>query len=249
MDINPIFGIDQCRRESPPLETMHRNQMGQWIMYRKLITGLIAGMALTAPAYANKGDILIRLRGIMVAPNTRSGGILPTLPAEQVKVSKSFMPEVDFSYMLTNHVGAELIVATTKHHADGKTGTTGAIGRLASTWVLPPTLTLQYHFAPQGSIRPYVGAGINYSIFYSEKASTALVTAVGPTKVGMSDSVGYALQAGVDIPIGKRTFVNLDIKYLDIDTTARLATTAIGTQSVKIHLDPVVVGVGFGMRF
>jgi outer membrane protein len=65
----------------------------------------------------------------------------------------------------------------------------------------------------------------------------------------MKDSVGYALQAGVDVPLTKRTFVNFDIKYLDIDTTAVLATTAIGTQRVRVHLDPIVVGMGFGMKF
>jgi outer membrane protein len=115
--------------------------------------------------------------------------------------------------------------------------------------VLPPTLTLQYHFAPEGRIRPYVGAGVNYTLFYSEKASDGLETAVGPTKVRMSDSFGYAVQAGVDVPIGKRTFFNLDVKYIDIDTTARIDTTAIGTQRLRMHLDPLVFGIGFGMKF
>jgi outer membrane protein len=185
----------------------------------------------------------------LVAPNESSGGITPTFPAEKIKVSNSFMPELDFTYMATSHIGAELILATTKHHASGRTGTTGSIGRLASTWVLPPTLTLQYHFMPDGAIRPYVGAGVNYTIFYSEKASAGLKAAVGPTTVGMKDSVGYALQAGVDVPLTRRTFVNFDVKYLDINTTAVLATTAIGTQRVRVHLDPIVVGMGFGMKF
>jgi outer membrane protein len=218
-------------------------------MYRKIMIALMAGAGLAAPACAEKGDILVRLRGILVAPNESSGGITPTFPAEKVKVSNSFMPELDFTYMATSHIGAELILATTKHHASGKTGTTGSIGRLASTWVLPPTLTLQYHFMPDGAIRPYVGSGINYTIFYSEKASAGLKAAVGPTTVGMKDSVGYALQAGVDVPLTKRTFMNFDIKYLDINTTAVLATTAIGTQRVRVHLDPIVVGMGFGMKF
>ncbi|KQX23279.1 MULTISPECIES: OmpW/AlkL family protein [unclassified Sphingomonas] len=217
-------------------------------MYRRIMAALMA-TAMAAPAWAAQGDVLIRLRGIMVAPNESSGGITPTFPTEKVKVSDSVMPEVDFTYMLTSHVGTELIVATTKHEASGRTGTTGAIGKLASTWVLPPTLTLQYHFAPGANIRPYVGAGVNYTIFYSEKASQGLETAVGNTRVHMKSSFGYALQAGVDVPLTDRTFLNFDVKYIDIDTTTRLATTAIGTQRVKVHLDPLVVGVGFGMRF
>jgi outer membrane protein len=204
---------------------------------------------LGSPAFAEAGDTFVRVRGIMVAPTESSGGILPTFPTEGVSVNNSIMPEVDITYMVDDHVGLELIAATTKHHASGKTGTTGGIGKLASTWVLPPTLTLQYHFAPQAKVRPYVGAGVNYTMFYSEKPSAGLETAVGQTDVKMKSSFGWAAQAGIDFDINEKMFLNLDVKYIDIDTTARLATTAIGTQRVRISLDPVVVGVGVGFRF
>jgi outer membrane protein len=158
------------------------------------------------------------------------------------------MPEVDVTWMATDSIGFELIAATTKHSASGTSGTTGGIGKLASTWVLPPTLTAQYHFNSAGAVRPYVGAGINYTIFYSEKASSGLKSAVGPTKVHLSDSVGWAAQAGIDVDITPKFFLNLDVKYIDMDTTATLRTTAIGTQKLRVHLDPVVVGVGVGFR-
>jgi outer membrane protein len=231
--------------------------------YRLIATGLIgAGMALAAqPAAAQvatdrtadstgieAGDVLLRARAILVAPNEKSGDVLPAFPGEKVKVNNSAMPEVDLTYMATDHVGFELIASTTKHEANGRTGTTGGIGKLASTWVLPPTLTAQYHFNPRGGVRPYLGAGLNYTIFWNEKASKGLETAVGPTSVHMKDSFGWAAQAGIDIDITPRIFMNLDVKYIDIDTRARLATTAAGIQSVKIHLDPLVAGIGFGIR-
>ncbi|WP_372858106.1 OmpW family protein [Sphingomonas sp.] len=215
---------------------------------------LIAAMAWAAPASAQErqgieaGDVLLRVRGILVAPTESSSGIRPTFPGEKVSVDNSVMPEVDLTYMATDTIGFELIAATTKHTASGKTGTTGGIGDLASTWVLPPTLTVQYHLNPQGKIRPYVGAGVNYTVFYNEKASTGLKSAVGPTSVHMSDSVGWAAQAGIDIDLTNRVFLNLDVKYIDMDTKATLRTTAIGTQTVDVHLDPIVVGVGFGIR-
>lgn len=196
-----------------------------------------------------QGDLLVRVRAIMVAPNERSGGILPSFPAERAKVDNSVMPEIDLTYMATDNIGFELIAATTKHTASGTTGTTGGIGDLASTWVLPPTLTVQYHFNPHGKVRPYLGAGVNYTLFYDEKASAGLQKAVGKTNVHMSDSFGWAAQAGVDFDITPKVFLNLDVKYIDIDTTARLRTTAIGTQTVKLHLDPLVFGAGVGMRF
>lgn len=217
-----------------------------------------AGLGIATPAMAQDpaprtgikaGDVLVRLRAILVAPNERSGGILPTFSGERVSVDNSAMPEVDVTYMATDQIGFELIAATTKHSASGRTGTTGGIGKLASTWVLPPTLTAQYHFLPDGKVRPYVGAGINYTIFYNEDASSALEDAVGKTRVHMSDSFGWAAQAGVDIDLNDRLFLNLDVKYIDIDTTARLSTTAAGVQKVRLNLDPLVFGVGVGMRF
>lgn len=209
---------------------------------------LAASSVFAAPAHAEAGDVYLRLRGIAVLPNESSSGILPTFPTEKVKISNSVMPEVDLTYMATDHVGFELIAATTKHHASGKTGTTGGIGRLASTWVLPPTLTAQYHFAPSARVRPYVGAGINYTLYYSEKASSGLEVAVGATRVRMKSSFGWAAQAGVDIDLSPKTFLNVDVKYVDMDTTARLDTTAIGTQRVRIDINPFIVGVGIGFR-
>ena len=214
-----------------------------------LVPAAAAAAVLPITAQAKEGDVLVRLRAIMVAPNEESGSVLPAFPGEKVKVNNSVMPEVDVTYMATDHIGFELIAATTKHSASGKTGTTGAIGRLASTWVLPPTLTAQFHPVAEGPVRPYVGAGVNYTLFYSEDASDALESATGPTKVHMSDSFGWALQAGVDVDLNERMFVNLDIKYIDIDTTARLSTTSAGVQRVRVHLDPIVAGVGLGMRF
>ena len=222
------------------------------------IVAALAGMAMATPALAQAdaaprqgiaaGDVLLRVRTILVAPNETSGSVLPAFPGERVRVNNSVMPEVDVTYMATNNIGFELIAATTKHHADGRTGTTGSIGKLASTWVLPPTLTAQYHLNPTGKVRPYVGAGVNYTIFWNETASDGLVKAVGATDVHMKDSLGWAAQAGVDIDITPKVFLNLDVKYIDIDTTARLRTTAAGTQRVAISLDPLVLGVGLGIR-
>ncbi|WP_267395121.1 MULTISPECIES: OmpW family outer membrane protein [unclassified Sphingomonas] len=194
------------------------------------------------------GDVLLRARAILVAPNEHSGSVLPAFPGERVKVDDSAMPEVDATYMATNNVGFELIASTTKHSASGITGTTGGIGKLASTWVLPPTLTAQYHFAPGKHIRPYVGAGINYTIFWNEKASDGLEAAVGRTRVHMDDSFGWAAQAGIDVDITPKVFLNLDLKYIDIDTKVRLDTTSAGTQRVKLGLDPLVFGAGLGIR-
>lgn len=247
----------------PPRLTGAPDQQGKFGMtIIRTTVGLLAIVAAAAgaPAVAQEtgrddarvgvraGDVLLRARAILVAPDERSGGIRPALPGEAVKVGNSVMPEVDATYMATDTIGFELIASTTKHSASGRSGTTGGIGKLASTWVLPPTLTAQYHFAPTAKVRPYVGAGINYTVFWNEKASNGLENAVGRTRVHMKDSVGWAAQAGIDVDLTSRVFLNLDVKYIDIDTTARLSTTAAGTQRVKVSLDPLVFGIGLGVR-
>lgn len=217
---------------------------------KTLLLGAAAAVAtFAAPVQAAQGDVLVRLRGIMVAPNEKSGSVLPAFPGEKVKVNDTITPEIDITYMATDHIGFELIAATSRHTVSGRTGTTGKLGDLAATNALPPTLTVQYHLMPGGKVRPYVGAGVNYTLFFNNEASAALTGAVGKTKVHLSDSIGWAGQVGVDIDLTDTLFLNLDLKYIDIDTKARLTTTAAGVQRVKVALDPLVFGVGVGMRF
>lgn len=214
-----------------------------------LLAGAVIAATIAAPAQAAQGDVLVRLRGIMVAPNEKSGSVLPAFPGEKVKVNNTITPEIDITYMATDHIGFELIAATSRHTVSGVTGTTGSLGKLAATNALPPTLTMQYHFLPEGKIRPYIGAGVNYTLFFNNDASSALTGAVGKTDVHLSDSFGWAGQAGVDIDLNEKFFLNLDVKYIDIDTKTRLSTANAGVQRVKVSLDPLVFGVGVGMRF
>lgn len=208
---------------------------------------IIAGLGAATPALAKAGDVLIRVRAIGVLPNESSGPVLPTFPGATVGVGNSFMPEIDFTYMATDNFGMELILATTRHGLSGR-GTLSGLEDLGHTWVLPPTLTLQYHFAPAAKIRPYVGAGINYTIFYGDNASDDLNAAIGATELNLSNSFGWAAQAGVDFDLTETVFLNFDIKYIDMSTKATLTTGKL-VNTVDVKINPIVVGVGFGMRF
>lgn len=215
---------------------------------RAFLLSAAAFAAMAAPAAAAPGDLLVRLRGIYVAPQDDSGGVLPAVPTGSVTVDDAIVPELDFTYFLTNNIAAELILATSPHDIHGA-GALSGLNKIADTMALPPTLTLQYHFIPDGRVRPYVGAGVNWTIFYSEDSKASLEGALGgPTDVSLDDSFGWAVQAGVDFDITDRVFMNLDVKYIDIDTTATLNTGgAINT--VDVEIDPLIFGVGFGMRF
>lgn len=210
-----------------------------------LAAAAVAAVAAT-PAQAEQGDWLLRGRAILLAPTEDSSGIEPTFPNDEVSVSNSFAPEVDISYFVTDNIAFELIAATAKHDIGGK-GSLEPIGKLADTWVLPPTLTLQYHFAPNAKVRPYVGAGLNYTLFYSEDTSSDLNAAIGDTDIDLESSFGFALQAGVDFDLNEKLFLNLDVKYIDIDTEAKLTTGSL-INRVDVDINPIVVGIGIGMK-
>lgn len=213
--------------------------------------GLLSAAAvlasMLAPASAAQGDWLVRLRGIWVGPQDESSAVLPAFPTGSVTVDDAIVPELDFTYFFSDHVGAELILATSPHDIVGE-GALAGLGKIADTMALPPTLTLQYHFMPDSRFRPYVGVGVNWTVFYSEDATSALTTAIGATRVSLDDSFGWAAQAGADIDLSGRFFLNIDVKYIDIDTTATLRTGAL-VNEVDVDIDPLVVGVGLGFRF
>ncbi len=195
----------------------------------------------------DKGDWLVRLRGIGVIPTDESGGISPDLLTSGLEPQPAVVPEIDITYMATDSIGIELILATSPHDLDGTGGIAG-LGKAAETMLLPPTLLLQYHFNTKGKFRPYVGAGINYTIPYMENADRSLEAVLGPTSVSADNSLGWAIQAGMDYHINDNWFINLDVKYIDIGVDVQLNSR--GTiRNLDVDINPVIVGVGFGYRF
>ena len=200
-----------------------------------IATALLAHSACAADPY-EAGTVLLRARAIGVIPDERS-----TISAigGAVDATNQVVPEFDITYFVTPNVGLELIAAVTKHSVVAK-GTAAGTVDLGSAWLLPPTLTAQYHF-DVGGMKPYVGAGINYTTFFSTNLpKTGPVTAI---KYG--DSIGPAVQVGVDIPTSDRWFINVDLKKVWLKTDVKVNAGAI---NASVHLDPWIVGAGFGYR-
>ena len=198
--------------------------------------GGIDGQTLAANSPADlSGSFQVRLRGVGVLPSpsadiTISGANI----GGKTQVSDSFIPEADLTYFLTSNIAIEAIAAVTKHSVSNSVA-----GPVANVWLLPPTVTAQYHFDPSGAIRPYVGAGINYTFFYD--AHSAL------PNISFANNLGWALQGGADVPLGDGPyFLNFDAKKLFLGTTIKAAGGAVRASA---SLDPWLVGAGVGMRF
>ncbi|OYW38933.1 MAG: OmpW family protein [Hydrogenophilales bacterium 12-61-10] len=186
-----------------------------------LAAALIVALPLAAIADDNW---MMRARAINIAPDVSSS-------VAGLDVSSEWVPEVDFTYFLTPNIGMELILATARHEVTLNGASLGKVNHL------PPTLTLQYHFMPSGMVKPYVGAGLNYTRFYNVDLAPGLTLD--------SNSFGGALQAGVDIKVTENGYINLDVKKIWIGTEVQ----ANGAKLTDLDIDPVVWGIGYGFRF
>lgn len=193
----------------------------------RLAAALGAATVLGSTAYAEQGDWLARARVINVRPDASSASL--NLDADNQSTL-----ELDFSYFVRKNVALELILATRSHNVSANGS------RIGEVTLLPPTLTVQYHFAPEATFRPYVGAGLNYTRFYDINLSNGTLTVD-------KRSWGPALQVGADIAINKQWFFNVDVKKLWIETDVINATTRVVATNFKIN--PVILGVGVGMKF
>lgn len=147
-------------------------------------------------------------------------------------VNNKLIADLDVSYFFNKNIAVELLLTVAQKHNVFSRGT--AIGSLKQ---LPPTVTVQYHFDGY-AVKPYVGAGINYTQFSS-------VNILGGGATLDSNSWGGALQAGVDIPLSGNMYLNVDLKKVQIGTDVFAGGSKAGTFKV----DPLLLGVGVGWRF
>ena len=184
-----------------------------------------------------QGDLFIRGRAIYVMPDESA----TTSIGGTVGLDNKIVPEVDFTYFIADNIGVELIAATTKHNAVGLNTALGASANLGSVWLLPPTLSIQYHLQTGTGVKPYVGAGVNYTFFYSEKAAGGAIT-----DFNLNDSFGFSLQAGADFELTENMFLNVDVKKLFLKTDVIING---GGVTADLKINPWIFGVGIGRKF
>lgn len=197
---------------------------------KKILIAAAAGMLVAGQVAAQESPWLVRARAVYIETVNQDSGT-----SLDLNVSNKTIPEVDISYFFNKNVATELVLTVPQK----QTVYQGNGARVGTFKHLPPTLTAQYHFTNFNGFKPYVGAGLNFTKIESERLGGVSLS---------NNSVGAALQAGVDIPLTKQLSFNVDVKKVYIKT--HVYNGAYGTSDLgTLKIDPVLVGVGVGYRF
>ncbi len=213
-----------------------------------LLAGAAAIALLAAPAIAQEaaprgkqaGDFMIGFGVFGVLPRD-SGNV--DLIGGTPSASFAVTPQLDFTYFFTPNIAVNLIAATSRHELEVTGSALGTVD-LGPRLALPPTLTLQYHPLPASRYSPYVGVGVNYTVFYGEGGSRTPPV----LDVDVRNAFGAALNAGIDIEVAPNWLLNFDVKWIYLRPDVQV-DTSVGRIGANANLDPWIFGASVRYRF
>jgi outer membrane protein len=220
-----------------------------------LAAAFAAAMLAPVPAMAGSADgkFQVKLLGTGVLPDGKIVNVekdLIGLPAgSQTKANDNVVPTVAIEYFFSPNISVETICCLTQHHINGD-GAIAGTRIVDHVLVLPATATVKFHLPLEGGIKPYIGAGPSVFFYIDEKPGST-TRALGGTDLNLDNKLGFALQAGIDVPVNANGLgVSLDAKKYFMDTKLHVRNAA-GTEvlTTKHSLDPWVVSAGLSYRF
>ncbi|MGK0442555.1 MAG: outer membrane protein [Pseudohongiellaceae bacterium] len=222
---------------------------------------IVLSSAFTTPVFAYEpNDIIVRVGATTVDPQESSNPIVlngSTLSlagrTTGLGVDSSTQLGLTFSYVLDKNWAIELLAATPFEHTATATGELAGLN-IAEVKQLPPTLSAIYYFDSTNPFKPYVGAGINYTVFFDEDTTSeanAVFAGLGLTSsnVELDDSWGLSLQVGADYEIDKNWLLNASVRWIDIDTEATIKFDGANTITGDVEIDPYVYTLSVGYKF
>lgn len=208
-------------------------------MRLKSLVAAMAAVASLAPivahAQAEENPWMIRVRAVDLLWNNGQTGIAQT---QNLKAKDEWIPEFDVTYFFTKNIATELVLSYPQQVTINNSTTQA--GKISA---LPPSLLLQYHFTDLGAFKPYVGAGINYTIFGNRQNFPTY----GNTVQVEPSSVGFVGQIGADYMFDKNWGANIDLKYATMATNVQ--AVAGGANLGKLTLNPWMPAVGVTYKF
>ncbi|GLP96213.1 outer membrane protein OmpW [Paraferrimonas sedimenticola] len=206
------------------------------VLAASVLAASFSGTALAHEA----GDFIARVGAVNVSPNASSEDVAGF---GEFKINDNTQVGLNFTYLLTDNFGIELLAATPFTHKVSLDG----VGEIAETKHLPPTLVAQYYFLDKNSkVRPYIGAGVNFTNFFGAKFTNDLEGAL--TDLNIKNSWGYAVQAGLDYKINDNWMVNGSIWYANIETDVKFKLGGAPV-SIATKVNPTVYMLSVGYKF
>jgi outer membrane protein len=202
---------------------------------KRIVTGIaLAIAAFGMNAQAAEGDWVLKVGVHQVSPKSDNGRLAGG--ALKADVGDDARPTISLEYLFTPNWGLEVLGALPFQHEVRLNG-----AKAADVKHLPPTVSVQYHFMPGEQFSPFIGVGLNYTRFFSihEKGPLA------GTSLDLSDSWGGAVHAGVDFKLNERWSFTADVRWMNIETDAKVNGAKVGT----VKIDPFVYGIAVGYRF
>ena len=213
------------------------------------------GLSTTAQAADEAGKLQVKVLATGVLPDGKINEVKTAIPSVAAALGSSpdteandnVVPTLAVEYFFSDNISVETICCLTSHHVSG-TGSIDGAEIADHVMILPATLTLKFHADLGGGIKPYVGAGPTLFFFIDEKPG-ATTQALGADSLKIDNTFGFALQAGVDVPVSDSMGISFDAKRYFLKPTTHFYAGSVEALSTKHDLDPWVISGGVYFRF
>ncbi|MBC3766605.1 OmpW/AlkL family protein [Neptunicella marina] len=226
------------------------------VLNRNSITkALIVAGLISWAGFANAGDFIVRAGLTTVAPQVDSSNVTVDGVGNVgmgVDVDNNTQLGLNFVYRYNANWALEVLAATPfkhditlEHTTDNELGL--GDGTLAETKHLPPTVSALYYFNTSSEFQPYVGLGVNYTVFFDEEFKDARQQQTF-SDLKLDNSWGLSAQVGFDYALNDKWLVNASARYIDINTEANFTVLDLPAK-VSADIDPWVYSITLGYRF
>jgi|GEM_PF-829539 len=206
----------------------------------------------STPYYENEGSLVFKMRlGGIFSDAKQKGLPTPTSPKPVAvgEVAKNgYGGDASTTIFFNNYLATEFSlgfnVLRTKYTSLASVahnyGVDAKLGKNKPIYMIPATVTGQFHIAPYGGIKPYIGIGYHGSYMLTQ--ATGLKIRNGHGAVG---------QIGVDFYAKDDTLINLDVRQFFLNPKLEYKPNLVGNKTVtsKVKLNPLIVSVGIGFNF
>lgn len=148
---------------------------------------------------------------------------------------------INLGYFVTPQLSVDLLIGLPPHAALSGSGTASGLGTAAYTSYGPAVLSLLYHFDGLGNFHPYMGPGVNYTLFMHTKG-------INLQNVKIADHIGAAFTVGFNDNISERWAFNVAVTKILLSTQVK-ASLGSSPVEVKATANPTVVQAGITYRF